>query len=204
MKLNIIDSKGDEIGAYNVSIKDETKEETRSHCRYLVKKYQDAYYREGTASTKTRSEVSGGGSKPYKQKGTGRARRGTSRSPLIRGGAIVFGPHPRDYKIKLNNKIIKNVIKGAFVEQEKKTILLSSEVGQDQIKTKEMVALIKGFTKVAVILDDNEENIWKAARNLKKCVLLNTKFLPIATLLSSDKLIITTEAMKKMEATILK
>ncbi|MBN2250511.1 MAG: 50S ribosomal protein L4, partial [Candidatus Altiarchaeota archaeon] len=111
--------------------------EVNEHILYEVVKMQLACKRQGTASTKTRSDVSGGGRKPWRQKGTGRARAGTSRSPLWRGGGTVFGPHPRDYSYKVPKKVRRAALKSALsmkVKEDK--VIILRDFPMDEIKTK--------------------------------------------------------------------
>ena len=128
--------------------------------------------RAGTASTKTRDEVSGGGRKPYKQKGTGRARQGSIRSPILRGGGIVFGPHPRDYSKKVNKKLAVLAFRRALSEKISAGAVVVAE-GLDKIepKTKAVAALLKkigGGRAVLFVTAESNKNLNLAARNVTK------------------------------------
>lgn len=139
------------------------------HVLYLVKKYQDSLLHQGTSSTLTRGEVSGGGAKPYKQKGTGRARRGSSRSPLMRGGGISFGPKPRSFAISVNSKTVKLAYAIGYAQNASKLNVLRYS-GAAVFRTKEANTLVKkiaGATAgVLFILGANDAGFELGIRNL--------------------------------------
>ena len=128
--------------------------------------------RAGTASTKTRDEVSGGGRKPYKQKGTGRARQGSIRSPILRGGGVVFGPHPRDYSKKINKKTAALAFRRALSEKiAAGAVVVAEGLGSIEPKTKAVAALLKklgGGRAVLLVTAESNKNLNLAARNLTK------------------------------------
>jgi len=140
------------------------------HVLYLVKKYQDSLLHQGTSSTLTKGEVSGGGAKPYKQKGTGRARRGSNRSPLIRGGGIAFGPKPRSFAISINSKTVKLAYAIAYSQNLSKIVILRHTL-VSSLKTKEANALMKKIVGTSIgglfVLGAQDADFELGIRNLK-------------------------------------
>ena len=181
------------------------KEETASHVvhRALVRQMTNA--RQGTASTKTRSEVRGGGRKPWRQKGTGRARAGSIRSPLWRGGGVIFGPKPRNYEIKMNRKERRLALRTAFASRIDDLIVV--EEFSDQIqrpKTKELVSAIARWgsapeNQTLLILSERTENVFLSARNVEKLKLLAADQLNVYDLLHADKIVVTASALEKIQ-----
>lgn len=159
--------------------------------------------RQGTASTKTRSEVSGGGKKPWRQKGTGRARQGSTRSPNWPGGGIVFGPHPRSYSKKMNRKERRLALKSALSYKIKNNELIVLEnLKLETSKTKEFLAILKDLKvgkNVLVLVNDLDDNIILATRNLKNITLLETNEVNTYDVMLADTMIITEEALKSLE-----
>jgi large subunit ribosomal protein L4 len=163
-----------------------------------------ANLRRGTSSTKSRGEVSGGGRKPWRQKGTGRARVGTIRSPLWRGGAITFGPKPRDFSYKLPKKLKRVALKSALTSKVNDgNIIVLDELKFEQPKTKEMVNVLKALNnvdiKTLVVVAGVDENVVKSIRNIKGVKVINTNNLNTYDILNHEKLIITKEAVEKVE-----
>ncbi|MDD2553154.1 MAG: 50S ribosomal protein L4 [Desulfotomaculaceae bacterium] len=156
----------------------------------------------GTHDTKTRSEVSGGGRKPWRQKGSGRARHGTIRSPIWRGGGIVFGPHPRDYSYSLPKKVRRLALKSALsAKANAGDILVLDELKLDQPKTKDM-ALILNSLKVAdalLVTADKDDSVEKSARNIPNIKPLMATGLNVYDILAYDKLVMTKDAVVKVE-----
>jgi len=170
---------------------------------HQVVKAQLANRRVGTASTKTRGEVRGGGRKPWRQKGTGRARAGSRRSPLWRGGGTVFGPHPRDYSIKLPKKVrrlaLKSVLSGKFNNDD---IVVLEALSFEEPKTRRMVEVLdalKVFEKALVVTADGDINVAKSARNIPGVKPVRADFMSVYDLLAYDKLVITKDAVAKVE-----
>ncbi len=159
--------------------------------------------RQGTADTKTRSEVSGGGRKPWKQKGTGRARAGSSRSPLWRGGGIVFGPTPRDYTFKINKKERTIALKSALTELAKeKAIVVVDKIELASLKTSEAKNLIKSLNLAGDILfitNDDNENLFMACRNLGYTNVLLVDEVNVLDLVYADYVVIEEAAVKTLE-----
>jgi len=162
-----------------------------------------ANQRQGTQSTKTRAEVSGGGKKPWKQKGTGRARQGSTRSPQWIKGGIALGPKPRSYTYKVNKKekrlAIKSVLSSKVAESE---LIVVDKIPFKEIKTKQMVEALNNLKvegKALILLPEKDENVQKSARNIEgvKTTLVNT--VNVYDLLKYNKLVVTLDAVKKLE-----
>ena len=159
--------------------------------------------RQGTADTKTRSEVSGGGRKPWRQKGTGRARQGSTRAPHWPGGGIVFGPHPRSYAIKMNRKERRLALKSALAYKaiESKMIVVDKlEVAST--KTKDMKAILSALNvdkKVLIVVDELTDNLILSSRNLKNVLLLSVDEINTYDVVYADTLVITEAAVKALE-----
>ena len=164
---------------------------------------QLAATRQGTHKTKTRSEVSGGGKKPWKQKGTGRARAGSSRSPIWRGGGIVFGVTPRSYGFKMNKKERVLALKSALTHKlADKELVVVDNINLDSLKTKEIKNLMNTLKldgkTLFVTLEDNE-NLYMATRNLGYAYAINADEINVYDLVNADKLVIDEAAVKKIE-----
>jgi len=162
-----------------------------------------ANQRQGTQSTKTRAEVSGGGKKPWRQKGTGRARQGSTRSPQWIKGGIALGPKPRSYTYKVNKKekrlAIKSVLSSKVIENE---LVVVDKLTFDEIKTKKMVSALSNLKvegKALILLPEKNENVQKSARNIEgvKTSLVNT--INVYDLLKYTKLVVTVDTIKKLE-----
>lgn len=164
---------------------------------------QLAATRQGTHKTKTRSEVSGGGKKPWKQKGTGRARAGSSRSPIWRGGGIVFGVTPRNYGFKMNKKERVLALKSALTHKlADKELVVVDNINLDSLKTKEIKNVMNTLKldgkTLFVTLEDNE-NLYMATRNLGYAYAINADEINVYDLVNADKLVIDEAAVKKIE-----
>ncbi len=177
--------------------------ETNEDCLKKSIKLQQAATRQGTAKAKTRSEVSGGGRKPWKQKGTGRARAGSSRSPLWRGGGIVFGPTPRDYTFKINKKERTIALKSALTELAKeKALVVVDKIELASLKTSEAKNLIKSLNLAGDILfitNDDNENLFMACRNLGYTNVLLVDEVNVLDLVYADYVVIEEAAVKTLE-----
>ena len=181
------------------------KEETAAHIvhRALMRQMHNA--RQGTVSTKTRAEVSGGGRKPWRQKGTGRARAGSIRSPLWRGGGVIFGPKPRDFSVKMNRKERRLALRTAF--QSRAEDLIVVEEFADKLprpKTKEVVQALARWgvgedEKVLLIVAERNETVYLSARNIEKLKLISANNLNIFDLLAADKIVVTANALAKVQ-----
>lgn len=167
-----------------------------------VVRWQMARWRAGTACTKTRGEVRGGGHKPWRQKGTGRARQGSIRAPHWVGGGVVFGPKPRDYSFKLNKKQRRLALKMALSTRAKEgKLLVVEDFGLSQIKTKDFVAFLKqlGVQDALVVVPERDEVVEKSARNIPTVKVLAVEGLNVYDVLDHEYLIIKREALPKIE-----
>src|SRR5699024_3293663 len=164
---------------------------------------QRASLRQGTHAVKNRSAVRGGGKKPWRQKGTGRARAGSTRSPIWVGGGTIFGPTPRSYAYKIPKKVSRLALKSVLAQK----VLDDSFVVVDsfefaQPKTKDFAASLKSLnvnSKVLVVLEDGDDNTARSARNLKNVTVLSAKGLNVLNVINSDKLVITKGALSQVE-----
>ena len=173
---------------------------------YDVVKMQLASRRSGTASTKTRSDVSGGGKKPWRQKGTGRARAGTTRSPIWRGGGIVFGPHPRDYSYSIPKKVRKKAIISALSMKFKENkMLILKDFPMEKISTRIFKGVFDLFSlkKALFVLDDNNAVLLKSSRNLKNVKMIRSEGINVYDILNHEHLILLEPSVKKIEGALL-
>jgi large subunit ribosomal protein L4 len=198
MELDVIDRQGTPVE--RVTVADSTfGVEVKAHLFHQVVRMQLANRRRGTASTKTRGEVSGGGRKPWRQKGTGRARQGSTRSPLWRGGGVALGPKPRDYAYKLPKKVRRGALCSALSMKAQEGLLkVIDHIDLVEPKTKQMVAFLKGLgvEKAALILlGDDNLNVQLAARNLSNVKVLRSEGVNIYDLLAYDYLICAKETL---------
>ncbi len=173
---------------------------------YEVVRMQMAARRSGTASTKGRSEVRGGGRKPWRQKGTGRARVGTIRSPLWRGGGIVFGPKPRSYSFKPPKKVRKAALISALslkVKEDK--ILILKDFPMEEIKTKKFKEVLDRFElkKALFVLDEENLVLEKSSRNIKDVKMMRSEGINVYDLLKFDYLVLLEQSVKKIEGALL-
>ena len=158
--------------------------------------------RQGSAKQKNRSEVRGGGKKPYRQKGTGRARAGTIRSPLWRGGGVTFAARPRDFSKKINKKMYRAAIKSKFSELVRQNRLVAIEKPVlEKPKTKEIANFLKEFalSKVLIIIDELDMNLYLSARNIPNVDVITVKEINPVNLIKSHKVAVTSEALKQIE-----
>ena len=201
-KVDVYDIKGKKVS--DIELKEEIfgiiPNEEIVHS--VLVNYQ-ANQRQGTQSTKTRAEVSGGGKKPWRQKGTGRARQGSTRSPQWIKGGIALGPKPRSYVYKVNKKekrlAVKSVLSSKVIENE---LLVLDKIDFKEIKTKQMAEALNSLKvegKALILLPEKNENVQKSARNIEgiKTTLVNT--INVYDLLKYTKLIVTVDTIKKLE-----
>jgi large subunit ribosomal protein L4 len=181
------------------------KEESASHVVYRALRRQLANARQGTVSTKTRSEVSGGGRKPWRQKGTGRARAGSNRSPLWRGGGVVFGPRPRDFSQKMNRKERRLALRTALMGRAADLVVVKDFADQlPRPKTKELTAAfgrwgLESASKVLLIIAEKQDMVYLSARNIPTVKLILADHLNVFDLLHADKIVATAEAISKIQ-----
>jgi large subunit ribosomal protein L4 len=162
-----------------------------------------ANQRQGTQSTKTRSEVRGGGAKPWRQKGTGRARQGSIRSPQWKGGGVALGPKPRDYSYSLNRKVKRLALKSALSSKvADNEIIVLENLALENMKTKEIAALLAKFditTKTLIVIPEKDDQIYKSARNIPGVDTTLVTTLNVYEILNHDKFIVTKDAITKIE-----
>lgn len=173
---------------------------------YDVVRMQMASRRLGTAATKGRSEVSGGGKKPWRQKGTGRARSGASRSPVWRGGGIVFGPVPRDYKYSVPKKVRKNALRSVLsMKYQGQKLVVLKEFPLAEIKTKRFVEVVErfGLKKALFVTDERNENLEKSSRNIAGIKMVRSEGLNVYDVLNHEHLVILEPAVKKLEGALI-
>ncbi len=177
--------------------------EVNENALYAVVKNQLANKRQGTQSAKLRSEVKGGGRKPWRQKGTGRARHGSSNSPIWVGGGITFAPKPRDYRYKLPKKLRRLAMKSALSSKVyQNELIVVEDLALQKAKTKEMANILKNLKagkKALIVMDQKDEMVVRSARNIPgvETTLVNT--LNVYDILKYDKFVITKSAVEKVE-----
>ncbi|HXV19448.1 MAG TPA: 50S ribosomal protein L4 [Desulfuromonadales bacterium] len=179
--------------------------DVRSYLIHDMVRYQLAARRQGTADSKTRSEVRGGGKKPYKQKGTGNARQGCIRAPHYVGGGTAFGPHPRDYDFKLNRKVKKAALKSAIsvrFKQEKLTVLNALEL--EKISTKGFVEILNRFdlANALVVIDGANPAVELSARNLPQVKVLRAEGVNVYDVMKYRNLVLTEGAVSQLEGAL--
>ena len=176
--------------------------EVNEHLVHMAVVAQLANNRQGTQKAKTRSEVSGGGRKPWRQKGTGHARQGSTRAPQWTGGGVVFAPVPRDYSFKMNKKEKRAALKSALTSrvQENKLIVID-ELKFDEIKTKNFKAVMDNLkvNKAYVVLNENDEKVVKSARNLPNVQTALTNTINVYDVMKGGTVILTKDAVKTIE-----
>ena len=200
-RISVYNMEGEKVGT--VTLKDEIfGVDVNEHLVHMAVVAQLANKRQGTQKAKTRSEVSGGGRKPWRQKGTGHARQGSIRAPQWKGGGVVFAPVPRDYTMKLNRKEKKAALKSALTSrvQEKKFVVVD-EIKAEEIKTKTMAKMFENLKvdKALLVLEEGNDNARISARNLKdvKCAAPNT--INVYDILKYDTVVASKAALKKIE-----
>ncbi|AGX02164.1 MULTISPECIES: 50S ribosomal protein L4 [Bacillaceae] len=177
--------------------------EPNNHVLFEAVVMQRASLRQGTHKTKIRSEVAGGGRKPWRQKGTGRARQGSIRSPQWRGGGTVFGPTPRSYSYKLPKKVRRLAIKSALSSKvAEENILVLENLALETPKTKDFKGVLTGLSvdkKALIVTADLDENVALSARNIPGVTVVTATGVNVLDVLSHDKLIMTKAAVEKVE-----
>ena len=180
--------------------------EVKQHILHDVVKMQLANRRAGTACTKTRTEVSGGGKKPYRQKGTGRARAGTNRSPLWRGGGVIFGPKPRDYSYKLPKKVRKLGVRMALSSRfSENNMLVLDGFDLSEIKTKQFVEVMKklNIENGLIVIPERNENLEKSSRNVKGYKVIQADGLNVYDILLHRRLVLLQSCLGQLEKRLL-
>jgi len=180
--------------------------EIKEHLVRDVVVWQLAKRRQGSAAVKNRAKVKGGGAKPWKQKGTGRARAGTSRSPIWRGGGVIFGPQPRDYGYSLPKQVRRQALISVLSQkfQEGKIFILQ-DLALDGVKTKKVAELFTAFgVKSAMLVAEDNHELALSARNLNGALAVNQNGVNVYDLLKYDYLILSDESLKKIEGALQK
>ncbi len=204
MNCVIQDWQGKEAGKASLDLK-VAKETSAADLIHRAVVRQLANARQGTASTLTRSEVRGGGRKPYKQKGTGRARQGSIRTPLRPGGGIVFGPKPRSYELDMNRKERRLALRTALMSRSADMVVVKAFGDKlEKPKTKEVVEALERWgipagTKVLMILAEISESVRLSVRNLPELKLIAADQLNVFDLLNAKKLVVSEEAIVKIQ-----
>ena len=201
-KIDVLNVSGQRVG--EIELNDNTFGiEVNQHVLHEAVKNYLANQRQGTQSAKTRSEVRGGGRKPWRQKGTGRARQGSIRSPQWVGGGVVFAPKPRDYSYKLPKKVKRLAMKSALSAKVKnQEIIILDELTMDAPKTKDMVSILKNINadkKALIVLSNKEENVVKSASNIPKVKTALVNTLNVYDILNHNTFIVTKDAVQKIE-----
>ncbi|NLY45238.1 MAG: 50S ribosomal protein L4 [Tissierella sp.] len=201
-KVNVYNMLGEQVG--EIELNDQIfGVEVNQHVVYEVVKNQLANKRQGTQSTKTRAEVRGGGRKPWRQKGTGRARIGSIRAPHWTGGGVTFAPKPRDYSYKVPKKVKRLAMKSALTSKvENGEIIVIDELNFDAPKTKEMVNLLNKLNadkKALIVTADKNENVVRSANNIATVQTTVVNNLNVYDILKYNSFIITKDAVRKVE-----
>jgi len=200
-QVDVFDLKKKKTG--KVELKSEVFEQpVKESLLHLVVRWQLASRRAGSASTKTRGEVRGGGKKPWKQKGLGRARSGSNRSPIWRGGGITFGPKPKDWSFSLPKKVRKQAIKSALSHKyNENEILVLDNFELPEIKTKQVASFLKSFdiAKCLILIDEKNENLIKSSNNIKDVKVLKNDGLNVYDLLNFKHLVMTKSSLEKVQ-----
>ena len=176
--------------------------EINEHLVHLAAVSQLANKRQGTQKARTRSEVSGGGRKPWRQKGTGHARQGSTRAPQWTGGGVVFAPIPRDYTVKMNKKEKRAALKSVLTSRvQENKFLVVDELKFDEIKTKKMQGVLDALKvkKALVVLKDNDQNVLLSARNIADVRTVLTSTLNVFDILKYDTVVVTKAAVENIE-----
>ncbi len=176
--------------------------EVNEHLVHMAVVSQLANKRQGTQKAKTRSEVSGGGRKPWRQKGTGHARQGSTRAPQWTGGGVVFAPVPRDYSFKMNKKEKRAALKSALTSRvEEKKFIVIDEISFDEIKTKNFANILKSLdvSKALVVLEDGNKNAELSARNIADVKTARTNTINVYDILKYNTVIATKAAVASIE-----
>lgn len=176
--------------------------EVNEHLLHMAVVHQLANKRQGTQKAKTRSEVSGGGRKPWRQKGTGHARQGSTRSPQWTGGGVVFAPTPRDYSFKMNKKEKRIALQSAFTSKvNENKLIVVDEIKLDEIKTKKFQAVLDNLkvSKALVVLNENDKNVVLSAKNIPSVQTALTNTINVYDILKYNTVIVTKAAVATIE-----
>ena len=201
-KVEVLNIKGENVGEIELN---ETlfAAEIAETAVYDTVKNQLANKRQGTQSAKTRAEVRGGGRKPFRQKGTGRARQGSIRAPHYTGGGIVFAPKPRDYSYKIPKKMRRKALYSVLTSKvNENELIVLDELKLDSYKTKEANEILNNINankKAYVVIAENDDKVYRSFRNIEGCNVEKANLINVYDLLRHDKLVITKDAINKLE-----
>ncbi len=207
MELKVLNTEGSETGEVVKLSDDVFAAEVSEHAMYLDVKSIMANRRQGTHKVKNRSEIRGGGRKPYRQKGTGRARQGSSRSPLMVGGGSIFGPKPRDYGLKVNKKVKRLARCSALTTKAREGgIVVVEDFGFDRIKTKQMADVLKNLgldsKKTLMLMSEHNDNVVKSGRNIPALNVMVADNASTYDILDSQTVLMQKTALKQIEETL--
>lgn len=201
-KIAVYNVAGEKVSELELA-KDVFDSEIKEYAVHQVVVAQLANKRQGTQSAKTRAEVSGGGKKPWRQKGTGRARQGSIRSPQWIHGGVVFAPKPRDYRMSISKSLKRVAMKSVLTSKVRGSqMVVLNEIQFEVPKTKEMVKLVEKFEtnkKALVVTVDVNKNVYRSSTNLENVKVIPVNNINVYDLLKYEKLIITQDAVKKLE-----
>lgn len=201
-KVEVLNIKGENVGEIELN---ETlfAAEIAETAVYDTVKNQLANKRQGTQSAKTRAEVRGGGRKPFRQKGTGRARQGSIRAPHYTGGGIVFAPKPRDYSYKIPKKMRRKALYSVLTSKvNDNELIVLDELKLDSYKTKEANEILNNINankKAYIVIAENDDKVYRSFRNIEGCNVEKANLINVYDLLRHDKLVITKDAINKLE-----
>lgn len=201
VNVKVLNKEGKEVGTMELDENIFGIEVNKDVMHQAVVQYL-ANQRQGTKSTKTRAEVRGGGRKPWRQKGTGRARQGSIRSPQWKGGGVVFAPKPRDFSFKLNKKVKRLALKSALTTKvNSNNLFVLDELKLPEIKTKEMKKVLDNIkvTKGLVVLEENNKNVMLSARNIPNVKTAGVNTINVYDILKYECFVVTKEALQKIE-----
>ena len=203
MKLNVHKIDGTKSGETIELVSSIFEIEPNEHAIYLAVKAYLAHQRQGTHKSKERSEVSGGGKKPWRQKGRGTARSGSSRSPLWIGGGTIFGPRPHLYTLKVPKRVAKLAKSSAYsLKAKENKIVIVEDFTLPEIKTKQMVDILTnlslGSKKTLLMTSKNDQNVYKSGRNIERLYIVEAKLASIFDILNNDTLLIQKSALEEI------
>ncbi|MFW2364821.1 MAG: 50S ribosomal protein L4 [Desulforhopalus sp.] len=199
--VNIVNTKNESVGELELSDAVFNRE-VKDYILHEVVRMQRAARRSGNASTKTRVEVRGGGRKPWRQKGTGRARAGTRNSPLWRGGGVTFGPKPRDYSFKVNRKVKKQAVAMALSARfQEGNLIVLDDFTLERIKTKDFIGVmdVLDVDNGLIVVDDAKDNLMKSSRNVYGYKVMPSEGLNVYDILLHKKVILVQPVIESLE-----
>lgn len=199
--VTVLNMNGEEVGTMKLA-DDIFNVEVNEHAMHMSVVQYLANQRQGTKSAKTRAQVRGGGRKPWRQKGTGRARQGSIRSPQWRGGGVVFAPKPRNYSFKINKRLKRIALKSAFsVKFSENKLLVLDKLELAEIKTKQMKQVLTNIKteNALIVIDNNDKNVILSARNLPSIKTASSNTINVYDILKYDYLVVTKDAVNKIQ-----